>query len=97
MSQAQFSDVQLTNLTLLLTIRDGILQDRLVTCCKFGLGAAEADRIGAMNVQQVIAFIANVGDATLFPARRDLIALLEAPLPLARPLAAVQIPSCTAP
>lgn len=90
MSQAQLSDVQLTNLTLLLTIRDGILQDRLVTCCKFDLGAAEAERISGMNVQQIIAFVANVGDATLFPVRRDLLSLLDAPLPLARPLAAVQ-------
>lgn len=90
MHQAQLSDVQLTNLTLLLTIRDGVLQDRPAACCKFGLDAAQAERIGTMNVQQIIALVANVGDATLFPVRRDLIALLEAPLPLARPLAAVQ-------
>jgi hypothetical protein len=36
-----------------------------------------------------MALVANLGDATLFPARRDLLALLDAPLPLARPLAAV--------
>jgi hypothetical protein len=89
MNQAQLSDVQLTNLTLLLTIRDGVLQDRPVTCCKYALDAAQADRIAGLGVQQIMAIVANVGDATLFPARRDLLALLEAPLPLARPLAAV--------
>jgi hypothetical protein len=89
MHQAQLSDVQLTNLTLLLTIRDGVLQDRPATCCKFGLDAAQAERIGALGVQQIMALVANLGDATLFPARRDLLALLDAPLPLARPLAAV--------
>ncbi len=90
MTHHQLSDVQLTNLTLLLTIRDGILQDRLMTCCRFDLGVAEAERIAAMDVQQIIALVANVGNSTLFHARRDLIALLDAPLPLTRPLAAVQ-------
>jgi hypothetical protein len=89
MQQAQLSDVQLTNLTLLLTIRDGLLHDRPVTCCRFALDAAQADRIGTMNVPQIIALVANVGETTLFPVRRDLIALLELPLPLSRPLAAV--------
>ena len=89
MNQAQLSDVQLTNLTLLLTIRDGVLQDRPTTCCKYALDAAQAARIAGLGVQQIMAIVANVGDATLFPARRDLLALLEAPLPLARSLAAV--------
>jgi hypothetical protein len=89
MNQAQLSDVQLTNLTLLLTIRDGVLRDRPAACCKYALDAAQADRIAGLGVQQIMAIVANVGDATLFPARRDLLALLEAPLPLARPLAAV--------
>lgn len=87
---AELSDVQLANLTLLVTIRDGLVQDRISTCCKFELRAAEADRIVAMNTHEVIAFVANVGDATLFSLRQDLLALLEAPLPLARPLAAAQ-------
>jgi hypothetical protein len=43
-----------------------------------------------MSIQQVMAIVANIGDATLFPPRRDLLALLDKPLPLARPLAAVQ-------
>jgi len=97
MNHAQLSDVQIANLTLLLTIRDGVLQDRAAACCRFALDAAQADRLGAMSVQQVMAIVANVGDATLFPPRRDLTTLLDIPLPLARPLAAVQAaqrPSC---
>lgn len=90
MDQARISDVQLTNLTLLLTIHDGVRQDPTAACCKFGLDAAQAERIAMLSVQQIMALVANVGDATLFPARRDLLALLDAPLPLARPLAAVQ-------
>ena len=89
MNQAQLSDVQLTNLTLLLTIRDSVRYDKPAACCRFALDGAQAARLGAISIQQVMAIVANVGDATLFPARRDLLALLEAPLPLARPLAAV--------
>lgn len=89
MSHVQLSDVQLTNLTLLLTIRDGIHLDRLAACCRFGLDAAQAERFGSLGIQQIMAIVANVGDATLFPPRRDLIALLDLPLPLASPMAAV--------
>jgi hypothetical protein len=89
MNHAQLSDVQIVNLTLLLTIRDSVLSDKPSACCRFALDAAQAERLGAMSVQQVMALVANVGDATLFPPRRDLIALLDVPLPLARPLAAV--------
>jgi hypothetical protein len=89
MNHAQLSDVQLVNLTLLLTIRDGVLNDRPSACCRFALDALQAERLGAMSVQQVMAIVANVGDATLFPPRRDLVALLDVPLPLARPMAAV--------
>ena len=92
MNPVQLSDVQIANLTLLLTIRDGILHDRATACCKFSLDAAQAERLGSMSVQHVMAIVANVGDATLFPPRRDLIALLDIPLPLARPLAAVHAP-----
>jgi hypothetical protein len=89
MTHAQLSDVQIANLTLLLTIRDGVLHDRLSACCKFALDAAQADRLTTLGIQQIMAIVANVGDATLFPPRRDLVALLDVPLPLARPLAAV--------
>ena len=90
MNHAQLSDVQIANLTLLLTIRDGVLRDRLATCCKFALDAALADRLGALGIQQIMAIVANVGETSLFPPRRDLLALLDLPLPLARPLAAVR-------
>ena len=55
MSHVQLSDVQLTNLTLLLTIRDGIHLDRLAACCRFGLDAAQAERFGSLGIQQIMA------------------------------------------
>jgi hypothetical protein len=92
MNQVQLSDVQIANLTLLLTIRDGILHDRTAACCRFALDATQAERLGTMSVQQLMAIVANLGDATLFPPRRDLVSLLDTPLPLVRPLAAVHAP-----
>lgn len=92
MNQVQLSDVQIANLTLMLTIRDAILQDRTAACCRFALDATQAERLGSMSVQQLMAIVANLGHATLFPPRRDLVNLLDTPLPLARPLAAVHTP-----
>lgn len=89
MNQAQLSDVQLMNLTLLLTIRDGVLQDHPSACCRFGLDAMQAERIEALGIQQILAIVANVGDVSLFRARADLLALLDSPLPLTRTLATV--------
>jgi len=90
MNQVHLSDVQAANLTLLLTIRDGVLQDRVGASCRFALDAPQAERLGGMSVQQLMAIVANLGDATLFPPRRDLVRLLDAPLSLVRPLAAAQ-------
>lgn len=89
MDQTQLSDVQLANLTLLLTIRDSIQHDPITACAKFALTREQAERLNAMSVQQVMAVVANVGNISLFPPRRDLISLLEHPLPLSGPLAAV--------
>lgn len=97
MNHAQLSDVQIANLTLLLTIRDGVLLDKTSACCRFALDGAQADRLGTISVQQVMAIVANVGDTSLFPPRRDLIALMDIPLPLARPLAAVRAHHSSAP
>lgn len=88
MNQVQLSDVQIANLTLLLTI----LHDRTAACCRFGLDAIQAERIDTMSIQQLMAIVANLGNATLFPPRRDLVSVLDTPLLLVRPLAAVDVP-----
>lgn len=92
MSSIQFTDVQLTNLYLLQAIRLGIAQDRIATCCKFGLDATLADGLSAMSQQDLWSFVAHIGQSTLFPPRQDLLALLKAPAPLQASLAAVHAP-----
>jgi hypothetical protein len=73
-----------------LTIRDAVHRDRAGACSKFAIDSAQAERISTMSIPQIFALVANVGDVTLFPARRDLLALLDTPLPLTRPIAAVR-------
>ena len=61
MNQVQLSDVQIANLTLLLTIRDGILHDRTAACCRFSLDAMQAERLGTMSVADATAALEAVG------------------------------------
>ena len=90
MSHVQLSDVQYINLSVLTAIKISILQDKVATCCKFSLDAAQAEFFASLSVDQIWAIVANVGPATLFPPRQDLLRLLQSPLPLAGPLATVR-------
>lgn len=92
MNDLQLSDVQSTNLHLLQAIRLGLERDRVNTCCKFALSADLADRLRGQSFEQLMSFVVNVGQTSLFPPRDDLLALLAAPAPLAAPLAAVRLP-----
>jgi hypothetical protein len=92
MNDLQLTDVQSTNLHLLQAIRLGLERDRVTTCCKFALNAALADRLSDQSLDELMSFVVNVGQTSLFPPREDLVALLAAPAALAAPLAAVRLP-----
>ncbi len=92
MSHIHLSDVQYINLNVLTAIKLGIQQDKVATCCRFSLDAALAELIGSLSPEQIWAIVANVGHASLFPPRHDLINLLQTPLPLVGPLVAVRLP-----
>lgn len=92
MSATKFTDVQLTNLYILQAIRLGIAQDRVSTCLKFGLDAAQADHLCALNHDELWSLVIRIGQSTLFPPRQDFLTLLKAPAALAAPLAAVHPP-----
>lgn len=92
MSALQLTDVQLTNLYLLQAIRLGITSDRVSTCCKFGLSAAQADHLHTLSNDQLWSVVAHIGQSTLFPPRQDFLELLKAPAALAASLAAVRPP-----
>lgn len=93
MSQVQLSDVQYVNLSALNAINTSLQRDKVSTCCRFALDAAQAELLGNLSTDQIWAIVANVGHATLFPPRHDLLALLRTPLPLAGPLATVRSPT----
>lgn len=87
------SEIQLSNLTLLLTIRDSISRDQTLACGLFGLREPDAKYLASLSSTQILAIVANVGNETLFAPRPDLFALLRSPLPLARTLCAVHPPA----
>jgi len=92
MSTVQLSDVQLVNLSMLLTMRDNIKRDPVSACCKFGLHAEQARFFGDLSIEQILATVANVGEECLFPPREDLLALLKLPVPLTGPMTSVRPP-----
>lgn len=83
MESVPLSDVQLANLTMLLTIKDSIKQDRASACCKFGLQPAELRALSDLSPEKILAVVVNMGHESLFPPRGDLGSLLSIPLPLA--------------
>lgn len=92
MSNVEFSDVQLINLSTLMTIRDHIKRDAVSACCKFGLHADQATFLVDLPVDQIFAIVANLGQECLFPPRQDLFSLLKLPASLAGPIASVHPP-----
>lgn len=96
MGNVQFSDVQLINLSMLITMRDSIKHDLVSACCKFGLRADQASFLSNLSIDQILVIVANVGHECMFPPRHDLVALLELPTPLAGPITAVHPPHKTA-
>ena len=96
-NRIQFSEIQLINLSALLAIRDGIKRDRVSTCCQFGISSEAVTFIEALSTDRIVGIVANFGNECLFPPRHDLIRLLQLPLPLTGPVAAVHPPQQTIP
>lgn len=97
MSNVQFSDIQLFNLSALITVRDCIQQDLIAACCKFGLSADQARLFSTMSIDRILSVVVNVGQECLFLPRQDLASLVELPAPLAGPIASVHPPHKAAP
>ena len=92
MTTVQLTDMQLVNLSMLITLRDNIKRDAVAACCKFGLHAEQAQFVGNLSIEHILAAVANVGQECLFPPREDLLALLKLPAPLAGPMTLVRPP-----
>lgn len=97
MSIVQFSEVQLLNLSALITVRDSIQHDLISACCKFGLSADQARLFSTLSIDQILSIVVNVGQECLFLPRQDLVSLVELPAPLAGPIMSVHPPHKAAP
>lgn len=84
------SDVQLLNLSALMTMQASIKKDPVAACCKFNLSAAQAQRVEGLGQQQLQAIVANRADESLFKLRDDFWPLLDAPPGLQVPLSTVR-------
>ena len=84
------SDVQLLNLSVLMTMQASIKNDPVAACLKFNLSAAQAQRVEGLGQQQLQAIVANRADESLFKLRDDFWPLLDAPLGLQVPLSTVR-------
>jgi hypothetical protein len=92
MRNVQLSEVQLLNLSALLTIRDSIQHDLIAACCKFSLSAELAHYVSGLTFDQILVTVVNVGPECLLLPRQDLLTLLQLPAPLAGPIASVHPP-----
>lgn len=97
MGAMHLSEVQLANLTLLLTMRDSIGRDPTLACGQFGLREPDAQYLSSLSPTQILAIVVNVGNETLFAPRTDLFKLLQSPLPIAGTLCAVHPPRAVRP
>ena len=87
----QLSDVQLLNLSVLMTLLASIKKDPVVACYQFNLRDDQARRLEALGQQQLQAVVANRGDESLFNLRDDFWPLLDAPPGLQGPLSTVRL------
>src|SRR6266550_4336330 len=85
------SDVQLLNLSVLMTIQVSVKKDPVTTCFKFNLSADEAARIDGLRQEQLQAIVANRGHESLFKLREDFWDLLDIPPGLQGTLSRVRL------
>jgi hypothetical protein len=84
------SDVQLLNLSVLMTIQASIKRDPVTACYRFNLRDDQAQRVEGLGQQQLQAIVANRGEESLFKLRDDFWPLLDAPPGLQVPLSTVR-------
>jgi len=86
----QLSDIQLLNLSALMTIQASIKRDPVAACYRFNLRDDQAQRVEGLGQQQLQAIVANRGEESLFNLRDNFWPLLDAPPGLQVPLATVR-------
>lgn len=89
-NSVHFSDVQLLNLSFLMTIQADILRDPIAACHKYRLNAALAPKLAALSPDQMQSLIVNLNHEFLFILRDDFAQLLDSPSGLLGTLSTVR-------
>lgn len=92
MDHSQLTEVQATNLRTLIAVRLGLERDIADTCRAYALDPKSAERLRLLSVESMWALVHAVGQVSLFVARDDLAALVDAPPSVAGALAAAHPP-----
>lgn len=92
MDNTPLTEVQTTNLRTLIAIRLGLERDAADTCRAYALDSKAAERLRSLSVERLWALVHAVGQVSLFVARDDLAALIDAPPSVAGALAAAHPP-----
>lgn len=90
MHYLELSTVQITNLTMLMTIQDSIKTDEIAACCHFGLQRNQAQYIAGLSFPQLLTIVVHLGNESLFFLRQDILSVLQHPLPLVGVMSATQ-------
>ncbi|RUP34396.1 MAG: hypothetical protein EKK45_03180 [Curvibacter sp.] len=90
MHYLELSTVQITNLTMLMTIQDGIKTDEIAACCHFGLQRDQAQYIASLSFPHLLTIVVHLGNESLFFLRQDILNVLQQPMPLVGVMSAAQ-------
>ena len=92
MDNLPLTEVQTTNLRTLIAIRLGLERDAADTCRAYALEPKTAERLRSLSLERLWGLVHTVGQVSLFVARDDLAALIDAPAAIAGALAAAHPP-----
>ena len=90
-STVHLSDVQLLNLSILMTIQASITQDPVAACFRFNLGAHQAARIQRLRQEELQTIVANSRHEALISLREDFWRFLNTPPGLQGPLSMARL------
>lgn len=78
-THVQFSEIQLLNLSYLMAMQACSCKDLVAASNKYGVSAAQAQKVAKLGMEKIPALVANFGHECLCTPRDDLLQLLTQP------------------
>lgn len=82
--------IQMANWQMLLMLATAAKDDLIGTCCSYRIERSLVEKILEMTPLELMTFVLNVGDESLFSARADLGEIFTVPLPLSEAMLSVR-------